>query len=75
MRIQNDFSTEPVKTIVDDLLITKVEVTENGDDVFVNAGILQCNIPKHGNQLIRFIEMDGRKFPLVESWFVFCRMV
>jgi len=53
------FQLEPVKTVNDDTIKTKVELIETGDDVQVNTGVLQCDIPKHGEQLIRFIKMGG----------------
>ena len=55
------FQLEPVKTVNGNILKTKVEVTKTGDDVLVNTGVLQCDIPKHGERLIRFIKMDGKE--------------
>lgn len=55
------FQLEPGKTTSDDLLITKVELTETIDDILVNTGVLQCDIPKRGNQLIHFIKMNGKE--------------
>ncbi len=54
------FELEPVKTSSIDPLKTKVELTETDNDVLVNTGVLQCDIPRHGNQLISFIKMDGK---------------
>ncbi len=39
----------------------KIEVTETKNDVVVNAGVLQCDIPKCGRQLIRHIKMGGKE--------------
>ena len=55
------FELQPVKTTGADLLLTKIELTETDDDVLVNTGVLQCNIPKHGKQLISFMKMDGKE--------------
>jgi PcRGLX-like protein C-terminal alpha/alpha toroid domain/PcRGLX-like protein central beta sandwich domain/PcRGLX-like N-terminal RIFT barrel domain len=55
------FKLEPVKSSNTDIFKTKVEVTESDNDVLVNSGVLQCDIPKHGEQLIRFIKMDGKE--------------
>ena len=55
------FELQPVKTTGADLLITKIELTETDDDILVNTGVLQCNIPKHGKQLISFMKMDGKE--------------
>jgi len=54
------FELKPVKATGTDSLKSKIELTETDDDVFVNTGVMQCDIPKHGNQLIRFIKMDGK---------------
>ncbi|MGA3287012.1 MAG: DUF6250 domain-containing protein [Bacteroidota bacterium] len=55
------FQLEPFKKTNDDATKTKVELIETGDEVFVNTGVLQCDIPKHGEQLIRFIKMEGKE--------------
>jgi hypothetical protein len=55
------FQLEHVKTANNDAIKTKVELIETGDDVLVNTGVLQCDIPKHGKQLIRFLKMDGKE--------------
>ena len=55
------FELEPVKTSGNSPLKTKVKVTETNDGVLVNTGVLQCDIPKHGEQLIRYIKMDGKE--------------
>ena len=55
------FQLESVKTAGDVQFKTKVEVTETGDDVLVNTGVLQCDIPKYGKQLIHSIKMEGKE--------------
>lgn len=55
------FELQPVETAETESLKTKVEVTETNDDVLVNTGILQCDIPKHGDELIRSLDLDGKK--------------
>ena len=55
------FELEPVKTVSVDPLKTIIELTETDDEVLVNTSVLQCDIPKHGKQLIRFIKMDGKE--------------
>ena len=55
------FQLEPVKTTGDNHLTTKIEVTENSDNIIVNTGVIQCDIPKQGEQLIRFIKMDEKR--------------
>ncbi|AFN73323.1 hypothetical protein MROS_0079 [Melioribacter roseus P3M-2] len=40
---------------------TKVEVTDTGNDILVNTGVLQCGIPKRGERLIRFIKINARE--------------
>lgn len=55
------FKLEPVKENCMDPLKIKVEITTTNDDVLVNTGILQCVIPKHGQQLIRSIKIGGKK--------------
>ncbi|MEJ2194667.1 MAG: DUF6250 domain-containing protein [Ignavibacteriaceae bacterium] len=55
------FELEPVKTTSADPLKTKVELTETDNDVLVNTGILQCNIPKHSKRLISFIKLNGNE--------------
>jgi hypothetical protein len=55
------FELEPVKEASADPLKTKIELTETDDEVLINTVILQWEIPKHGKQLIRSIEMDGRE--------------
>lgn len=40
---------------------TKVELTETDDEVLVNTGSLQCEIPKQGKQLIRSLKMAGKE--------------
>jgi len=57
----NTFQLKAVKTDGDVSIKTKVEVTETDDNVLVNTGVLQCGIPKHGEQLIRYIKMDGKE--------------
>jgi hypothetical protein len=54
------FELEPAKTTGTVPIKTKVEVTETNDNLLVNTGVLQCDIPKQGCQLIRFIKMDGK---------------
>jgi hypothetical protein len=54
------FQLVPEKTAGTIPLKTKVEVTETVNDVVVNTGVLQCDIPKHGRQLIRSLTMDGK---------------
>ena len=49
------------QTTEDNLTKTKVEVTETNDDILVNTGVIQCDIPKRGEQLISFIKMDGKE--------------
>jgi len=55
------FELESVDEASDQSLKTKIELTETDDKVLVNTGILQCEIPKRGNQLIRTIKMDGKE--------------
>ena len=55
------FELEPAKASGDNQLKTKVEVTKTSDGVLVNTGVLQCDIPKHGKQLIRYIKIDGKE--------------
>ncbi|RPI06628.1 MAG: hypothetical protein EHM64_02255 [Ignavibacteriae bacterium] len=55
------FQLERVKTAHHDAIKTKVELIETGDDVLVNTGVLQCDIPKHDKQLIRFLKMNGKE--------------
>ncbi|MFZ1806132.1 MAG: Tat pathway signal sequence domain protein, partial [Cyclobacteriaceae bacterium] len=40
--------------------VTQVNVTETDDYVFVNTGILQCEIPKSGKQLIHSLKLNGK---------------
>ncbi len=56
-----NFELEPGKANIANLIKTKVELTETDNDVLVNTGILQCDIPKHGKQLIRYIRVDGKE--------------
>ncbi|MDH7604984.1 MAG: DUF6250 domain-containing protein [Melioribacter sp.] len=39
----------------------KIEVIENSEDIFVNTGVIQCVIPKQGNQIIRYIKLDDNQ--------------
>ena len=55
------FELEPVEASGNKSLKTTVKVTETNDEVLVNTGVLQCDIPKHGKQLIRYIKMDGEE--------------
>ena len=55
------FELESEKPAVAYSLHTKIELTETKNDVLVNTGVLQCDIPKHGEQLIRFIKMEGNE--------------
>jgi len=55
------FELQPVKNTETEPLKTKVEVTETNDDILVNTGVLQCDIPKHGPQLIRSLDLDGKE--------------
>jgi hypothetical protein len=55
------FELEPVQEASGDLSKTRVELTETDDQVLVNTGILQCEIPKHGKQLLRTMKMDGKE--------------
>jgi hypothetical protein len=42
-------------------LHTKIKLAETKNDVLVNTGVLQCDIPKHGRQLIRYLKMDDKE--------------
>ncbi len=55
------FELEPVKATGADPPKIRVELTETGDLVLVNTGILQCEIPKQGKQLIGPMKMDGKE--------------
>ena len=55
------FKLEPLKKVGDVPLKTKIEINETDNDVIINTGIIQCDIPKNGEQLIRFIKMDGKE--------------
>jgi PcRGLX-like protein C-terminal alpha/alpha toroid domain/PcRGLX-like protein central beta sandwich domain/PcRGLX-like N-terminal RIFT barrel domain len=55
------FKLEPLKSSSSVPLKTKLELTENNNDVLVNTGILQCDIPKNGRQLISYIKIDGKE--------------
>ncbi len=55
------FKLEPLKSSGDIPLKTKLELTETNNDLLVNTGILQCDIPKNGEELIRFIKMNGKE--------------
>ncbi|MGD0037781.1 MAG: DUF6250 domain-containing protein [Bacteroidota bacterium] len=55
------FELESEKPAVAYSLHTKIELTETKNDVLVNTGVLQCDIPKHGRQLIRYLKMDGKE--------------
>jgi PcRGLX-like protein C-terminal alpha/alpha toroid domain/PcRGLX-like protein central beta sandwich domain/Domain of unknown function (DUF6250)/PcRGLX-like N-terminal RIFT barrel domain len=55
------FALQPVKKSSAAAAKTKVELTETDDKVLVNTGILQCEIPKHGKQLIRSLKMAGKE--------------
>jgi len=55
------FELEPVKTKVINNNKTKIEITETENDILINTGALECNIPKHGNQLIRFIKIEDKE--------------
>ncbi|HEX9975149.1 MAG TPA: DUF6250 domain-containing protein [bacterium] len=54
------FVLEPAKKSGAGLLKTKVKLSETYDAVFVNTGIMQCEIPKIGSLLIRSIKMNGK---------------
>lgn len=55
------FELKPVEASGANSLKAKVELTETDDDLIVNTGVIQCNIPKYGEQLVRFIKMDGKE--------------
>lgn len=55
------FELEPVKSAKAFHLKTMIKLTETDNDVLVNTGVLQCDIPKHGKQLIRFIKINGKE--------------
>ena len=55
------FELEPEKSPVVYPLNTKIEVTETENDVVVNTGIVQCDISKHGRQIVRYVKMDGKE--------------
>lgn len=55
------FELQPGKSAEAGSLKTKVEVTETKDDILVNTGILQCDIPKQGKELIRSLDLDGKE--------------
>ncbi len=55
------FELEPVKTPVEINSKIKVNIKETDSDVLVNTGVIQCDVPKQGEQLIRFIKIDGKE--------------
>jgi len=55
------FELKPLKKTGADPLKTTVEITETTDAVLVNTGILQCNIPTQGNQLIRSMKINEKE--------------
>ena len=55
------FELQPLKSINTGPLKTKIEVTEKNDGVLINTGVLQCEIPKHGRQLIRSLDLNGKE--------------
>ena len=55
------FELEPVKKTDAAVQQTKVELTETENSIIVNTGIIKCNIPKTGSELISSIEMDGKE--------------
>lgn len=55
------FELEPAKEAGTEPLTAMVELTETDDHVLVNTGILHCEIPKHGKQLIGPMKMDGKE--------------
>ncbi|MBN2013490.1 hypothetical protein JW960_29440 [candidate division KSB1 bacterium] len=54
------FELEPVKKSGASLLQSKVELSETDDAVLVNTGVMQCEIPKSGRELIRSIKMNEK---------------
>lgn len=55
------FTLEPVKKPDSGAIKTKIELTESADEVLVNTGILQCEIPKQGNQIISSMIIGGKE--------------
>jgi hypothetical protein len=55
------FELVPVKTASNNPLKIKVQVTQTDNDVLVNTGNLQCDIPKYGKQIIHSIKMEGKE--------------
>lgn len=54
------FTLEPLKKSDNVPLKSKIELTQTENHIFVNTGVLQCDIPKQGKQFFRFIKIDGR---------------
>lgn len=54
------FELEPLKKGTANRAKTKIELIETNNNVLVNTGVIQCEIPKKGDQLISYIKMDGK---------------
>lgn len=39
----------------------KIQIKETSEEVFVNTGVLQCEIPKKGNKIIQSIKLNDKK--------------
>ncbi|MFH0988767.1 MAG: hypothetical protein V1799_01985 [bacterium] len=54
------FELEPLKKGTANNSKMEIELIETSENVLVNTGGIQCEIPKNGEQLIRYIKMDGK---------------
>ena len=54
------FELQPTKMTNADPSIAKVVLTETENDILINTGVLQCDIPKHGEQLISLLKINNK---------------
>ena len=54
------FELQPVKETNANPSVPKVSVKETADNILINTGILQCDIPKKGTQLISSLKINNQ---------------
>jgi hypothetical protein len=55
------FELQPLDESATKPVETKMEVSERADAIMINSGIIQCEVPKKGSQIIRSMAIDGKQ--------------
>ncbi len=55
------FQLQPSESAEANVVSSKISLSENSDGIHINTGVLECDIPLHGNKIISSLKIDNKE--------------